>query len=93
MTMTKLKNGVRITLTAQEEAARIAESDANQVITDARVATETAYNDQVDQDKADLPSWNQVQNVINNISNMDDAKSFLLKLSRVVYTMRKQSVD
>lgn len=36
-----------------------------------------------------LPSWAQVQNTINNISSLADAKAFLLKLSRVVYWMAK----
>ncbi|KKK51377.1 hypothetical protein LCGC14_3115570, partial [marine sediment metagenome] len=38
------------------------------------------------QDIADnLPSWDQVETNINNISDMDSAKAFILKLARVVY--------
>ena len=40
-----------------------------------------------------LPSWSQVQNAIENISNLADAKVFLGKLSRVVYLMAKNSVE
>jgi len=32
-----------------------------------------------------LPDWAAVENVVNNISNLADAKGFLLKLARVVY--------
>ncbi len=40
-----------------------------------------------------LPSWSQVETNINNISGMDDAKTFLLKLSRVVYWLAKNQTD
>jgi len=32
-----------------------------------------------------LPDWATVENVVNNISNLAEAKAYLLKLSRVVY--------
>ncbi len=40
-----------------------------------------------------LPSWSQVQTNINNISSMDDAKAFLLKLVRIVYWDIKNRPD
>ncbi len=40
-----------------------------------------------------LPSWSQVETVIGNISNMADAKAFLLKLARVVYWDIKDVAD
>ena len=40
-----------------------------------------------------LPSWSQVKSNINNISNLTEAKAFLLKLSRVVYWDIKDEVD
>jgi len=36
-----------------------------------------------------LPSWATVENAVNNISNLADAKAYLLKLSRVVYWLAK----
>ena len=36
-----------------------------------------------------LPSWNAVNNAIQNIDNMQEARAFLLKLSRVVYDLAK----
>jgi len=36
-----------------------------------------------------LPSWTVVENAVNNISNLADAKAYLLKLSRVVYWLAK----
>ena len=42
---------------------------------------------------ANLPSWSQVQTAISNIGNMAEAKQFLLKLSRVVYWLAKNSKD
>ena len=42
---------------------------------------------------SNLPSWNQVQTVVNNIGSMADAKAFLLKLTRVVYWLAKDSKD
>ncbi len=42
---------------------------------------------------ANLPSWSQVETVINNISSMADAKAFLLKLSRAVYWNTKNRPD
>ncbi|MBW1777952.1 MAG: hypothetical protein JRJ54_10225, partial [Deltaproteobacteria bacterium] len=32
-----------------------------------------------------LPDWATVENAVNNISNLEEAKAYLLKLSRVVY--------
>jgi len=32
-----------------------------------------------------LPNWATVENAVNNISNLAEAKAFLLKLARVVY--------
>ena len=40
-----------------------------------------------------LPSWVQVETTINNISNMAEAKAFLLKLSRIVYWDVKNKKD
>jgi len=40
-----------------------------------------------------LPSWAQVKAEIDNISDLDGAKTFLLKLSRVVYWLAKDSEE
>jgi hypothetical protein len=40
-----------------------------------------------------LPSWSAVETAIGNISNLADAKAFLLKLSRVVYWDVKNKAD
>ena len=40
-----------------------------------------------------LPSWFLVNDAINNIANLADAKAFIKKLSRVVYLDLKNSVD
>ena len=42
---------------------------------------------------ANLPSWPQVNNAINNISNLAEAKAFLKKLARVVYWDVKNRPD
>jgi hypothetical protein len=38
-----------------------------------------------------LPSWNVVSNTIDNITNLAEAKTYLKKLSRVVYWLAKNS--
>jgi len=49
---------------------------------------------QKEQDIADrLPSWQQARQAIDNISNLADAKSFLKKLTRVVYWLARNSKD
>lgn len=40
-----------------------------------------------------LPSWNQVETAINNISSLAEAKAFLKKLARVVYWDVKNQKD
>ena len=40
-----------------------------------------------------LPSWAQVETAVDNIANLEEAKSFLKKLSRVVYWVAKNSKD
>ncbi len=41
--------------------------------------------------EVNLPSWAQVQTAVNNITNLAEAKAFILKLSRVVYWLAKGS--
>jgi len=36
-----------------------------------------------------LPNWAAVENAVNNISNLAEAKAYLLKLSRIVYWLAK----
>ena len=49
-------------------------------------AADQAKQQQIVTDLAtNLPTWAQVQTSINNITNLADAKAFLLKLARVVY--------
>lgn len=55
---------------------------------------EEAKQNELDKKQAiidNLPSWLQVQDTINNISNLAEAKAYLLKLSRVVYWLAKDS--
>ena len=40
-----------------------------------------------------LPSWVAVSTVVGNISNLVEAKAYLLKLSRVVYWLAKNKED
>ena len=42
---------------------------------------------------ANLPSWAQVETVIDNIANPADAKAFIKKLSRIVYWLAKNKKD
>lgn len=42
---------------------------------------------------ANMPSWAQVQDTINNISSLEDAKAYLLKLSRIVYWNTRNTPD
>jgi hypothetical protein len=41
--------------------------------------------------QANLPSWNVVSNAVDNITNLAEAKTYLKKLSRVVYWLAKNS--
>jgi len=62
-------------------------------IIDARLAEE-ARIDAKEQDIIDnLPSWAVVSTVVDNISNLSDAKAFLKKLARVVYWLAKNKAD
>jgi len=65
----------------------------DQELIDARLAGEsfTATKEQILADN--LPSWAAVETAVNNISNLAEAKSYLLKLSRVVYLDVKNSAD
>ena len=40
-----------------------------------------------------LPSWSAVENSINNISNMSQAKVVIKKLARIVYWLAKNTSD
>lgn len=40
-----------------------------------------------------LPDWATVKQAISNISNLEEAKTFLEKLSRVVYWLAKNKED
>lgn len=67
-----------------EEAERIAQETAamNAYIQ----AKNTAIGD-------NLPSWDSVQGAIDGIGNLEEAKTFLKKLSRVVYLLAKRQAD
>lgn len=43
--------------------------------------------------QANLPSWAEVTTAIDNINNMAQAKAYLLKLSRVVYWLAKDTSE
>ena len=48
--------------------------------------------DQKEQDIVDnLPSWSQVETNINNISDLNDAKTVLLKIAKVTYWLARNS--
>ena len=58
-----------------------------------KMLEEEAQN-QREQDIIDnLPSWSQVDTAITNISNLDEAKVFLRKLTRIVYWLAKNAAD
>ena len=40
-----------------------------------------------------LPSWAQVETVVDNIANLADAKAFIKKLSRIVYWLTRNKKD
>lgn len=40
-----------------------------------------------------MPSWNQVEAMVENISSLLEAKAFLVKLARVVYWLAKNQSD
>ena len=55
-------------------------------------AADAAEQAQRIQDMTDsLPSWAAVETRINNIANLASAKAFLLKLTRVVYWLAKNT--
>ena len=65
--------------------------DSGDITPDAQTILDEA---QKEQDIIDnLPSWSQVEANINNISDMDSAKAFILKLARVVYWDVKNRPD
>ncbi len=92
MALTRLKNGIRITLSPQEEATLLAEWAANQTDQDAHQATTDALNAQVDSEKANLPTWAQVVTAIDNAFTNTAQASIIKKIARPVYTALKKSV-
>ncbi len=86
MALTRLKNGVRVMVSAQEEADILAEWSTNQ----AEQAADQAIIDQKIQDFIDsLPSWSAVSTSIDNIGSMADAQVILKKMARVIYWLAK----
>jgi len=54
-------------------------------------AAEAAMTEKRARIAAELPSWTTVETAVNNISNLDDAKVFMMKLAKVVYWLAKNS--
>ncbi len=94
MALYKNVNGQRVALAPQEEAARIAESDANQVKIDARIAKENELKVLKDTDRAALGTRAALIKEINDLAGATPAmKTILRKLARVVYNREKGTID
>ena len=65
----------------------------DQSLVDAAAAQETLMALRAQAIKENLPTWQQVSDSVDNISNLADAKVFLKKLSRVVYWLAKHSAE
>lgn len=76
-------NGVP-TLDPNKDAVLAAEANAIAAQQASDAAKAQAFID-------NLPSWSQVNTAITNIANLADAKAFILKLTRVVYWLAKNS--
>lgn len=93
MGLTKVVNGVRVECTPEEEVEIRADWAANKVIQDAKKAAKDAMDTQVAGEKADLPTWAQVVNAINNAFTDNAQANIIKKIARPVYTMLKKEVD
>ena len=60
---------------------------------DAYLAQETLQAQRAQELVENLPTWLQVSNAVDNISNLAGAKVFLKKLARVVYWLAKNTAD
>lgn len=89
---TKLVDGKRIPLTQEEKDAIVAEWTANKQKIDDKIAKETAVENQVISERADLPSWNAVATAIDNAFNAQQA-NIIKKIARPVYTYLKREVN
>ena len=91
--LTRLRDGVRVTLTPEEEAAQIAEWDANKIKHDAEQATQDALDTQIENEKTSLPTWTQVITAIDDAFPDTAQANIVKKIARVAYTYRKNSVN
>ncbi len=93
MALYKKVDGARTILTPQEESDLKAEWLANKLINDAAEAANTALVSQIDSEKADLPTWVQMSNAIDNAFPDTAQARIIKKIARPVYTMLKRRVD
>jgi hypothetical protein len=92
MSLTDLENGVRRTLTGQEETDKLSEWAASKVINDAEEAAKTAMEIQVQSEKTALLTRAQIATAIDNAFPDTAQANIIKKLANVVYTFRKNSV-
>lgn len=57
----------------------------------ASAAAEASITEKRNRIAAELPAWTTVETAVNNISNLADAKVFMMKLAKVVYWLAKNS--
>ncbi len=90
---TKLVNGRRVTLTPEEEAVRNAESNANQVETDARVARETSMNAKKAAEITALGTRAKMQAATASANSIPALRARVAQLEEIIYTMAKGTID
>jgi len=77
--------------TEEQIAVWVAEYQAYKSTADAAEAARIAAKTQALTDN--LPSWAQVETTVSNITNLTEAKVYLLKLSRIVYWLAKDKAE
>ncbi len=90
---TKLVNGVRVTLTPAEEAARNTESKANQVATDARIARKTAMNTKKSDDIAALGTRAEMRAATASANSVPALRARVARLEEIIYSNEKNTID
>jgi len=93
MTLTRNKNGVKVTLTAQEEANVRAEWAANKIEQDAQQAKDDALKNKKDTDIAALGTRAEMQAEAAAANSIPALRVLVLKLAEIIYTNEKNSID
>ncbi len=86
-------NGVNVSLTQKEIDDIEAEWSANTVKKTEEDNKKREMLDQVNSEKASLPTWAQVVSAINNAFPNNAQANIIKKIARPVYTYLKKTVD